>query len=183
MKALIIVASARKGSSLYIAKQIAESVGEVLQCEIVRLSDYQIGYCSGCLECDETHECNIPDDMKTILEKLLGVDVLIMISPARYSLLSGDAKVFIDRLNPTAVSGDIEGKKFIAITVGQTDKEEDIDSVNLAAESLVAFADNAGMETEGKYCVYNCYGPEDIYKKENQIKDIVKDIVQRLCRE
>ena len=175
MKILIIVASARKGSSLYIANQIQKKV-EDFQCEVVRLSDYQIDYCSGCLECDETHECNINDNMKLVLQKLLDADVLVMISPARYSLLSGDAKVFIDRLNPTAVSGDIEGKKFIAITVGQTDVDEEVNSVKLAVESLVAFADNAGMEILGKYCIYNCYGVDDIYKKENEIKEIANDI-------
>lgn len=183
MKALVIVASARRGSSLYIAKQIETNSKEPLDCEIVRLSDYKIEYCSGCLECDESHECNISDDMNIILDKLLAADVLIMVSPARYSLLSGDAKVFIDRLNPTAVSGDIEGKKFIAVAVGQTDKDDEIDSVNLAAESLVAFAENAGMEIIGKYRIYNCYAADDIYQKEEEIKDIANDIVQKIINE
>ena len=182
MKGLVVVASARKGSSQYIADRICDTLSD-LQSDVLRISDYTINYCTGCLECDETHECNIHDDMTNILEKLLDADVLIMVSPARYSLLSGDAKVFIDRLNPTAVSGDIEGKKFISIAVGQTGEDEEIDSVRLAADSLEAFAENAGMEIVGKYCVYSCYGPEDIYSKEKEVKDIVLDIKKRLFGE
>lgn len=179
MRVLIIVASARQGSSQFIADQIQDVIGD-LNCEVIRLSEYKIGYCRGCLECDETHECNIQDDMKYILDQVRDADVIIMVSPTRYSLLSGDAKVFIDRLNPTAVSGDIEGKKFIAITIGQTNQYEEVDSVRLAVDSLAAFADNAGMEIIGKYCVYNCYGVKDIYNQENIVKEIAQDIIQKI---
>lgn len=173
MKIIIVVASARKGSSMYVAEQLKELlVSEKV--DVVQLSNYKIEYCTGCLECDETHKCNIDDGMTELLEVVKAADILVCITPARYSLLSGDAKVFIDRLNPTAVSGEIEGKKFIAVAVGQTQKGEDPDSINLAVKSLVNFADNAGMTVLGEYSIYGCYDKDDIKQNED---------AERVCRE
>lgn len=173
MKIIIVVSSARKGSSLYIAKQLAIELS-MENVDIVQLSDYEIGYCTGCLRCDETHKCNIEDGMVQLLEKIISADTLVFITPARYSLLSGDAKVFIDRLNPTAVNGDIENKNFVAVAVGQTQKGEIPDSVDLAVKSLVNFADNAGMNVLGKYTIYSCYDKDDIKQNED---------VGRICTE
>lgn len=166
MKTLIIVASARKGSSRYIANRLAEKL-EPSDVKIIQLSDYSISFCTGCLVCDETHVCNIDDEMNQLVDVVKEADALVFITPARYSLLSGEAKVFIDRLNPTAVTGDIEGKKFIAVAVGQTQKEDALDSISLAAQSLINFAENAGLRVLGKYCIYGCYGPDDIEQNED----------------
>ena len=64
MKGLVVVASARKGSSQYIADRICDTISD-LESDVLRISDYTINYCTGCLECDETHECNIHDDIKS----------------------------------------------------------------------------------------------------------------------
>lgn len=185
MKILIVVASARRGSSQYVAELIEKknSISEA-EINILRLSDYTIGYCTGCLECDDTHKCNINDGMVSVLEYVKAADTMIFITPARYSLVSGDGKVFIDRLNPTAVSGDIEGKSFIAIAIGQTQKEEEIDSVSLAADSLVNFAENAGLNVLGKYAIYGCYNENDIMENEdvNSICEDVGRLILRSCK-
>lgn len=173
MKIIIVAASARKGSSMYVAEELKELL-TYENVEVVQLSDYKIEYCTGCLECDETHKCNIDDGMAELLEKVKVADILVFITPARYSLLSGDAKVFIDRLNPTAVSGDIEDKKFIAVAIGQTQKGEELDSINLAVKSLVNFAYNAGMTVLGEHSIYGCYDKEDIKQNED---------VERVCKE
>lgn len=173
MKTIIVVASARNGSSKYVAEKIEGKLA-YKNVEIIQLSDYKIEYCTGCLECDETHECYIEDGMTELLEKVKASDTLVFITPARYSLLSGDGKVFIDRLNPTAVSGDIENKKFIAVAIGQTQKGDELDSVNLAVKSLVNFAENAGLSVIGEYAIYSCYGKDDIKQNED---------VGRVCEE
>lgn len=178
MKIIIVVASARKGSSMYVAEQLKEILAYE-NVEVVQLSDYKIEYCTGCLECDETHKCNIDDGMTELLEEIKVSDLMVFITPARYSLLSGDAKVFIDRLNPTAVSGDIEDKKFIAVAVGQTQKGEEPDSINLAVKSLVDFADNAGMTVLGEYSIYGCYDKDDI-KQNEDVEKVCKEIVLRI---
>lgn len=178
MKIIIVAASARKGSSMYIAGQLKELLAYE-NVEVVQLSDYKIEYCTGCLECDETHKCNIDDGMTELLEEVKVADILVVITPARYSLLSGDAKVFIDRLNPTAVSGDLEEKKFIAVAVGQTQKGEELDSIKLAAKSLVHFADNAGMTVLGEYSVYGCYDKEDI-KQNEDVEGVCREIASRI---
>lgn len=180
MKILIIVASAREGSSRYIANCLKKKM-KMQEVFIAQLSEYDINYCSGCLECDKTHRCNIDDDMSELLEKVKAADIFVFITPARYSLISGEGKVFIDRLNPTAVSGDIEGKKFIAIAVGQSQKGDEPDSIISAANSLVDFADNAGMNVLGKYSLYNCYEKNDIIKNKD-VESICDEILAMITK-
>jgi len=173
MSNLILVGSARRGNSLFLANCIADAnTNEDL--EVIRLSDYDINFCTGCLECDETHQCYIRDGMDELIEKLKETETLVMITPARYSLLSGDCKVFIDRLNPTAVSGELVGKKFIAVAVGQSQGGPEDHSIDLAAKSLVDFAENAGFEVLGHYSVYNCYDADAAQKQEG---------IEKLCQE
>ena len=179
MKTLIIVASARKGSSFYIGEQIKNNVNKE-NVKLLQLSDYMISYCTGCLECDETHRCNIHDGMDIILKEVLMAETLVFITPVRYSLLSGDGKVFIDRLNPTAVSGDIEGKGIIVVAVGQSQKDDEVDSISLAAKSVVSFANNAGLNVLGEYTIYDCYGKDDIKGNEDvrRVCDEISSIIQ-----
>jgi len=173
MSNLILVGSARKGNSLFLANCIAGAItGEDV--EVVRLSDYEINYCTGCLECDETHECYIKDGMEVLLAKVKAADTLIMVSPVRYSLLSGDCKVFIDRLNPTAVSEEIVGKKFIAVVVGQSEEGTEDHSIEKGLQSLVDFAENAGLDVLGGYAVYNCYAENSAAEQEG---------IENLCQE
>lgn len=178
MKVLIVVGSARKGNSQFLANCIAKTVHSK-QLEVVRLSDYEINYCTGCLECDETHECYIKDGMEVLLEKVKEAETLVMVSPARYSLLSGDCKVFIDRLNPTAVSEEIVGKKFIGVVVGQSEEDAEDHSIVKALQSLVDFAENAGMEVLGRYAVYNCYDPNSAEGQEG-IEELCQEIAARI---
>ena len=181
MRTVIIVASARKGNSLFIAEKI-KSICSNETAEIIQLSDYNIKYCTGCLVCDETHACPIQDDMTFVLDRIISADSIVFISPTRYSLVSGDGKVFIDRLNPTAVTGELEGKKFVAIAIGQTGEKEKINSVAIAAESLVSFAENAGLNVLGKFSIYECYSEQDI-RKNVDIEKVCKDVVKLLNKE
>lgn len=173
-KITVVVGSMRKGNSALI--------GDKLKSVITNTKVFTLGsnihYCTGCLECDETHKCNISDDMDFILPSIVESDILIIVTPVRYSLMSGDVKVFIDRLNPTAVSEELCGKKLIAIAVGQTDEEEG--SVQDSLSSLQMFANNAGMQYMGGYPIFSCYGNDDLAKKENEINDVIKWVKEKL---
>ena len=181
---LIISGSARNGNSQYIAKSIDNwaSGNARLSVDCIKLSDYKINYCDGCLYCDNTGSCHQKDDMAILLEKIKLADGVIIISPTRWSLLSGDLKVFFDRWNPLAGKNMFDGKKCFNICVGQTDVQSSV-SITRALESLRFFVEDAGFTFEGGFAFENCYSSDDAKEKSETmatLKEKIEDFLKKL---
>ena len=178
-KLLIISGSARNGNSKYISESIIgwTSENKQLAVEYVKLSDYKINYCDGCLYCDTAGSCHQTDDMATLLEKVKLADGVIIVSPTRWSLLSGDLKVFFDRWNPLAGKNMFDGKKIFNICVGQTDTQSSI-SIKRALESLRSFAEDAGFDFEGQFAFENCYDANDAKTKTDTLAELKAQVVE-----
>jgi len=174
-KILIFVGSAREGNSLYLANQIKESA-QPEQCEVIRLSDYNISYCDGCLSCDEAGICHIKDGMNKLLELIDSSNKMILITPARWSLMSGDMKVFIDRLNPFAASSKMSGKLAYGFAIGQSD-DEDSKSIELALDSLRYFCENAEIEFVGGNIITSCLMADDLEQKQETLNACVEGAI------
>lgn len=156
MKVIAIIGSMRSGNSYSMVRSVEDTiVNKGVELETFHLRDISMSFCDGCLTCDETGECHLNDDMSIIVKKIKESDGLIFASPTRWSLLSGELKVFMDRLNPLAASDALSGKKAIIFTVGQTKKEED-NSISIATESIVSFCENSGIEVVDKVSAFEC---------------------------
>lgn len=161
MKTLIVVGSQREGNSLRIGNVVKEIFERKnIETKLVVPGKQVIHTCTGCLECDETNKCIFNDDMESNIKIFDESDYIVFISPARFSLLSGDLKVFMDRLNPLCSVCNFASKKFIGICVGQTDKESKI--VDSALNSLIEFSNNCEMNNIFNYKFYDCYGDKDL---------------------
>ncbi len=131
-KVLIISSSPRKnGNSDLLAQEFgkgAESAGN--QVEIVCLNEMKLGYCQGCYACAKTGKCFQNDGMNELAEKVRAADVLVFATPVYFYTMSGQMKVFIDRLVPvyTEVRADIY---FLA-----TAWDPETANLELTAESL-----------------------------------------------
>lgn len=70
--------------------------------EHIFLVEKKIRHCRGCFHCwvDTPGVCIHQDDMKPLLEKFLGSDVVVIASPVYVENVTGITKVFIDRLVP-----------------------------------------------------------------------------------
>lgn len=172
MKIIIVSGSKRKGNCEYIANSLTDYLKEnheSIDVICLKLSEILINYCTGCLLCDETAKCYIEDDMTDLVDTIAEADGIIFLSPARWSLISGEMKTFLDRLNPLAVSMKLSGKKCITITVGQSDKDEG-DSVVAASNSFKAFTDNAEMLICKQLEIYSCLAENDISGKMHEIE-------------
>ena len=66
--------------------------------EMITLRDKDIKGCDGCRGCDKTGKCHIKDDMVAIYPKLIEADGLIFGTPVYFWSVTGQAKVFMDRL-------------------------------------------------------------------------------------
>lgn len=101
-KVLIISTSPRKGGNSDMLAdafvQGAQDAGNDV--EKISLHDKNIGFCQGCLTCQNTQRCFIRDDADTIAQKMLTADVLVFATPIYYYGMCGQMKTLLDRANP-----------------------------------------------------------------------------------
>lgn len=107
MKKIFCYVGSRNNNSgtLRLCKSILEKVREECN-EEVRFNIYspcnsKIDPCIGCVNCFVKGKCVLDnvDDCKTIKEKMLEADFIILASPVYLHAVSGDMKVFIDRIS------------------------------------------------------------------------------------
>ena len=101
MKKVLVVSSTPRvdGNSEILAKEFARGAEEAgHQVDFVTLRDYKLNYCTGCDACFKLGKCVQKDDMGELHEKLLAADVIFLATPVYFYSMSGQLKVFIDRL-------------------------------------------------------------------------------------
>lgn len=101
-KILIVSTSPRKGgNSDLLADEFANGAREAgNDVEKICLYDKKIGFCRGCLACQQTQRCVIHDDADAIAQKMLTADVLVFATPIYYYEMCGQMKTMLDRANP-----------------------------------------------------------------------------------
>jgi len=161
MKILAVCAGRKDGNSSEMVNHAIRTANVAADIEVMHLGSKNILFCDGCLTCDETGKCHINDDMTPIISQIDNYEAFVFATPARWSLLSGDMKTFIDRLNPLAANQKLDGKKAIVFAVGQSEKD-DSESIQLAAESVKHFCDNANIEVVDCVIAVNCLQPRDV---------------------
>ena len=136
---LIISSSPRKnGNSDTLCDRFAEGARESGNTvEKIFLASKNIGYCSGCGVCNDTHKCVQNDDMKEIIEKMLKADVIVFATPVYFYSMNGRMKNFIDRTVPRYTN--ISNKEFYFImTSADTEKS----NLNRTLEAFRGFTED-----------------------------------------
>ena len=136
---LIISSSPRKnGNSDTLCDRFAEGAKESGNTvEKIFLASKNIGYCTGCGVCNDTHKCVQNDDMKEIIEKMLKADVIVFATPVYFYSMNGRMKNFIDRTVPRYT--DISNKEFYFImTSADTEKS----NLNRTLEAFRGFTED-----------------------------------------
>lgn len=176
---IIFVGSRRNGNSLKLANKVKEELDkDRIHCSIVVPGNQKIHVCTGCMDCDKDGECDFTDDMKQNIDNIKNDDVLMFITPTRWNLISGDLKIFIDRLNPMYSRKQLKGKKLIAVSIGSKDKN--LYSTEAALSDLVSFAESAGMKVILEKQFANCLKDDDITNQENEVNKFINDIKTKL---
>ena len=136
---LIISSSPRKnGNSDILCDRFAEGARESGNTvEKIFLASKNIGYCTGCGVCNDTHKCVQDDDMKEIIEKMLKADVIVFATPVYFYSMNGRMKNFIDRTVPRYT--DMSNKEFYFImTSADTEKS----NLNRTLEAFRGFTED-----------------------------------------
>lgn len=103
MKNVVIISSTPRanGNSFVLAKEFARGASDASNnVEIINLKDYDLNYCKGCFACFKIGKCVQNDGMNEIASKLIKADVIVFATPVYFYSVSGQLKVFIDRLVP-----------------------------------------------------------------------------------
>ncbi|ACS79462.1 flavodoxin family protein [Maridesulfovibrio salexigens] len=100
MKVTVVNGSARiKGNSHAIVNALCEGFAEDAEIKSYELSKMTNSGCLGCMSCKgKTERCIIQDDLTPVYEEIHESDVLVLASPVYFGDVSGQAKIFIDRL-------------------------------------------------------------------------------------
>lgn len=118
-RVLFIVGSRRKGNSYHLMKYLSDGLARVrISTDTIIPGNQKIYLCTGCMDCDKNGICDFNDDMKSNIEKVKEAEVLIFITPTRWNTMSGDLKIFIDRLNPLYSTKGLRNKRIITIAIG-----------------------------------------------------------------
>lgn len=94
--------------------------------------------CKACYVCFKTERCVQRDDMQDVLEKVAACDVMVLASLTYFLTMSGQMKIFIDRLLPKWQN--LDGKDAYVIVTGHDGKR----GLKRTAEDMVAILENLG---------------------------------------
>ena len=123
-KVLVITTSLReKSNSDILAERLiagAKDAGHAV--ERISLKRKRIGFCIGCLACQQTKKCVLQDDAIEIAEKAKNADTLVFVTPIYYYEMSGQMKTLLDRLNPLFPS-DYRFRKVYMLSVAAEDED------------------------------------------------------------
>ena len=105
MKILVLNGSPKreKSDTMFITRAFLEGMNEAGQheVEIINAVDKHIEYCTGCFACMHNGgKCIHNDDMKEILEKILGSDLLVFSYPLYCYGMSAPLNAILDRVLP-----------------------------------------------------------------------------------
>jgi multimeric flavodoxin WrbA len=123
MKVVGICGSQRKGGNceILLKAALARARSGGAKTEFIGLYDKDIEFCDGCCKCDTTSVCEIDDDIKGIIRKIMAADAIIFATPTYFDDVSGSMKNFLDRLNPAGIGRKMKDKKVCIIAVGASD--------------------------------------------------------------
>lgn len=93
-----------------------QALGDV-ECEIVTLNDYKLGFCRGCRVCFNKGEafCPLKDDRDVLMDKIAASDGVIFATPNYAFHMSGIMKSFLDRFGAAMHRPRYFGKSFTSI--------------------------------------------------------------------
>ncbi len=100
MKILLISSSPHKEKSqtYLLAQEVLGGCSNSVKSEVIHLCDYKIEFCQHCEACHKKIlSCPIKDDVRSILEKMLDADSIILASPNYINQVTASMKALFDR--------------------------------------------------------------------------------------
>lgn len=173
---LMVVGSRREGNCYYLAQNLKNIFDKSrISSDIIIPGNQKIYLCTGCMDCDKSGKCDFNDDMKSNIDKVNNSEIIIFITPTRWNTMSGDLKIFIDRLNPLYSEKKLKDKKMIVLVIGSKKRSEY--STDGALTSLGSFIESAESNLIYKEFFDNCLNYPDILNYTDKINKTANEII------
>lgn len=158
-KILLIAGSPRKGGNSDLLCDAfmngAREAGHAV--EKIYVQDMKINGCMACYGCLSTGKCVQKDDMDTVIDKMIKADAIVLATPVYFYSLSGQLKIFIDRVLPRYTQ--ICNKDFYFIATAAEENR----TMERTMDALEGFTDClSGAKVRGKLYGGGYYKPGDV---------------------
>ena len=102
-------------TDIILEEALAAAKGEGAEVKLIRISDYRLQPCNGCMACFGTKRCVIDDEGETLYQEIVKADGIILGSPSYFQGVTAQMKIFIDRIGFLDLA---RGRKDFAEKVG-----------------------------------------------------------------
>lgn len=141
-KVLAISASPRVGNSDTLCNEFVRGATEVgAEVEKIRLKDYTINYCKGCLACMATGKCVQKDDAWAVIEKMTKADIICFATPVYFYNMCAQLKTLLDRT--CAYVPQLADKQFVLLMTAEDRDKDAFDEILTAFNGYFRCLDNA----------------------------------------
>jgi multimeric flavodoxin WrbA len=132
MKVIGVMSSPRAyGNTMKMVQSVLEGASKVgAETEIIMLTEQNVEFCTGCMNCMATGSCHLQDDFHTIREKLKSADGIVFGSPTYMNGYNAQLKILLERFGiyEHLTSETFGGKYFAVVSsaggrVGNTIKQ------------------------------------------------------------
>ena len=142
--------------------------------EIIELADMQITPCTACESCSLDGRCVFADDFPAAYDRMQDADGLVFASPVYVDNVSGQMKVFIDRLADAMHYQNFSGRYGCSIATTEiSGGDAVVGYLNLALNYL-------GVTTVGGMSVALGDDPEAIDRAESAARDLGRRLVRAI---
>lgn len=145
------------------------------------LSDLDLRACTGCLHCKENEDCSVADDMKSVLDEIRRSHAVVIGSPVYMGQVTGQTKVFLDRLYQLRRSDrsmKLDGshiKGAVIVTCGAPSQEHPEATAN-TLRILFRFLNQPKVHT----IVGTSLGPKGAARERSGLLDEAREVGRRL---
>ena len=129
-------------TDLILLEALSAAKVEGAETKLIRIADYRIQSCNGCMACFSTKKCVIDDDGKNLYQEILEADGIILASPSYFQGVTGQMKNFIDRIGFLALA---RGRKDFAEKVGGVIAVARRSGVSSTCNQMITFLTAVGM--------------------------------------
>jgi multimeric flavodoxin WrbA len=144
MRILGLSGSPRVGGNtdLIIQEALAIAKSEGADVSFIRVSDFRLEPCNGCLSCFGTKKCANIDDGEKLYQEFLKADGIILGSPSYFQGVTAQMKIVIDRIGFLALA---RGRKDFAEKVGGVIGVARRSGVSSTCNQMMTFMTAVGM--------------------------------------
>jgi len=150
----------------------AEEAGA--EVDLVDLADLQIIPCTACESCSLDGTCVFADDFSAAYDRMLDADGLVLASPVYVDNVSGQMKVFIDRLADAMHYQNLAGKYGCSVATTQ------VSGGDAVTGYLNHVFNYLGMTTVGEVSVALGDDPEALDRAEPAVRDLGQRLVHAI---